>query len=265
MKVGVLLKQVPDTETRIRINATATGIATDGIKYVINPYDEFALEEALKLLDAKKATEVVLFCLGGGAAQADQRIRDGLARGANRGVWLNDAAFEGSDALGAARALSAAVKAEGIQLLLCGKQAVDDDSCAVPAMVAELLGWAGVMFISALEINGGAFKATRDAGKGLRQVVSGNLPAVMSCDKALNVPRYASLPGIMKARTKPIANKKPADLGLDASKVGKAAAVVTDANWGLPPERPKGRILQGEPDQVVKELVRVLRNEAKVL
>lgn len=263
MKVGVLLKQTPDTETRIRINATGTGIATDGVKWVINPYDEFALEEALKLLDAKKATEVVLFTLGG--VQADQRIRDGLARGANRGVWINDPAVEGSDSLGTARALAAAVKAEGIQLLLCGKQAVDDDCAAVPAMVAEILGWAQVMFISALEIAGTGFTATRDVGKGSRQVVTGALPAVMSCDKALNTPRYATLPGIMKAKTKPIATKKPADLGLNPAQLGKAGAVVTETNWGLPPERPKGRILQGEPDQVVQELVRVLRNEAKVL
>ena len=130
-------------------------------------------------------------------------------------------------------------------------------------MVAEILGWPQVMTISALEVDGGSFKATRDVGKGVRQVVKGALPAVISCDKSLNTPRYASLPGIMKARRKKIAKKTASALGLDAAEIGKP--LVSADNWGLPPERPKGRILEGEPEEVVAELVRLLREEAKVL
>ncbi len=257
MKIGVLLKQVPDTETRIRIADDASGIVTDDIKWVINPYDEHALEEALKLKDARKAKEVVIFSLGGKGV--DQRIREGLARGAERGVWIE--APENLDSLAIARALAAAVKAEGVDLLLAGKQAVDDDNSQVPAMVAEILGWPQVMMISELQIDDGGFKATRDVGKGVRQVVEGRLPAVISCDKSLNTPRYASLPGIMKARRKKIDNKNISALGVDTS----SDPLVSHGNWGLPPERSKGQVIPGEPKEAVKELVRLLREEAKVL
>ena len=264
MKAGVLFKQVPSTETRVRINATGTGIAEDDVKWEINPYDEFALEEALKLFDAKKAAEVVIFCLG--PANAEPRIREGLARGAGRAVWLKDPAYAGGDSLACARALAAAVKAEGIDLLLAGKVAVDDDNAQVPAMVAELLGWAQVTFAGKLEIDGNGFKATRDIGRGARAVVEGTLPAVITCDKGMNTPRYTSLPGIMKARTKPLVAKAPADLGLDPTTLGKAGSQVVDTDWALPPARPAGRILKGDtPEAVVKELVRLLRDEAKVL
>jgi electron transfer flavoprotein beta subunit len=256
--VGVLFKQVPATDTRIRIHPSGTGIVTDDVKWEINPYDEFALEEAVRLLDAKKATEVVIFCLG--PANAEQRIRDGLARGADRAVWLKDPAFLDGDSLATARALAAAVKAEDVQLLLGGKLSVDDDNAQVPAMVAELLGWPQALVLSALEIEGTGFKATRDIGGGLRQVVKGDLPAVFSADKALNTPRYASLPGIMKARRKPVAKKTAAALGVAAS-----APQVGATNWCLPPDRPAGRILKGEPAEQVAELIHLLRTEAKVI
>jgi len=258
VKIGVLLKQVPATDTRIRINDDATGIVTADVKWEINPYDEYALEAALRIKDKARRTEVIVICLGG--KEADKRIRDGLARGADRGVWIDDAALLGAGSLGTAQALAAAAKAEGVDLLLAGKQAVDEDNAQVPAMVAEILGWAQVLVISELELSGDGFKATRDVGQGTKQVVQGSLPAVISCDKALNTPRYASLPGIMKARRKKIAKKNGGALGVEA-----AGNMVLDSNWGLPPERPAGRVLEGEPEDVVKELVRLLREEAKVL
>jgi electron transfer flavoprotein beta subunit len=258
VKIGVLLKQVPATDTRIKINAGGTGIESGGVKLEINPYDEHALEEALKLKDAKKAGQVVVISIGG--AGNDQRIRDGLARGADTGLWIDDPALEGADSLTIAKVLAAAAKAEGVGLLIAGKQAVDDDNAQVPAMVAELLGWPQALVISELSVDGDAFQATRDIGGGLRQVVKGALPAVLSADKALNTPRYASLPGIMKARRKPIAKKTAGDLG-----VAVGEPMVADANWTLPPERPAGRILQGEAADVVAELVNLLRTEAKVL
>lgn len=263
MKIGVCLKQVPDTDTRIRVNAAANGIVTDDVKWIINPYDEFALEEAIRLKQAGKGTEVVIFALAD--ASAEQRIRDGLARGADRAVRLDDPAFAGSDSLGKARILAAAVQAEGIGLVLCGRQAVDSDQGAVPAMLAELLGWAQASWVDKLTIDGGGFTANRAAGGGAREVVKGSLPAVVTCDKGLNEPRYASLPGIMAAKKKPIVVKNAAALGLDAGSVGAAAALVVEDAMGLPPARPAGRMLTGEPAAVAAELVRLLREEAKVI
>lgn len=263
MKVGVCLKQVPATDTRIRINPTASGIQTDEVKWEINPYDEYALEEAVKLKKAGKATEVVIFTIGG--ADAEQRIRDGLARGADRAVRLDDPAFAGSDALGVARILAAAMSAEGIGAAFCGRQAVDGDSGAVPAMLAEILGWRQVSWVEAISVDGGNFTATRAAGGGAREVVGGALPAVFSCDKFSYQPAYATLPGIMAAKKKPIAVKNAAALGLDGAKVGEAGAVVKESAFGLPPARPAGRMIQGDAASQVKELVRLLREEAKVI
>lgn len=263
MKVGVCLKQVPATDTRIRINAEATAILTDDVKFEINPYDEFALEEGLRLKQAGKATEVITFTLAG--ADADARIRDGLARGADRAVRIDDPGLAGSDSLGIAKALAAALKAEGVGLVLCGRQAVDGDSGVVPAMVAELLGAAQVSWVDKLTIEGDGFTAQRAAGGGVREIVAGKLPAVVSCDKGLNEPRYATLPGIMKAKTKPIAVKKLADLGLSGGDVGGGAALVTHTAMGQPPARPAGRMISGDAASAVSELVRLLRDEAKVI
>ena len=150
MKIGVLLKQVPASDTRVRIDNPATGISTADVKWEINAYDEFALEEGLKLRDAGKATEVIVFTVAG--ADAEQRIRDALARGADRAVRLDDPAFAGSDSLGVARLLASAASAEGVELILAGKQAIDDDNGQVPAMVAEILGWAQALVVDKLQI-----------------------------------------------------------------------------------------------------------------
>ncbi len=263
MKIGVLLKQVPATDTRIKIADPSSGIVTDDVKWEINPYDEYALEAALQFKDAKVASEVVIISLGG--ADADQRIRDGLARGADRAVRLDDPAFAGSDCLGVARVLAAAAKAEGVELLLGGKQAVDGDNAQVPVMVAELLGWGNISVVDKLELADGKVKAWRASGGGSRDVVETTLPVVITCDKGLNEPRYASLKGIMMAKRKKIDVKGAADLGVDASTVGAAAALVVEDGWSLPPERPAGRILDGDDATRVKQLVELLRDEAKVV
>ncbi len=263
MIIGVCIKQVPATDTRIRINAEATAILTDDVKFEINPYDEYALEEALRLKQAGKATEVVTFTVGG--ADADARIRDGLARGADRAVRIDDPALAGSDSLGLARALAAALTAEGVGLVLAGRQAVDGDSSTIPAMIAELMGAAQVSWVDKFEMDGEAFTAQRAAGGGMREVVAGRLPAVVSCDKGLNTPRYATLPGILKAKSKKIAVVGIAELGLSANRVGAGAALVTFSNMGPPPQRPAGRILSGDNATAVAELVRLLRDEAKVI
>lgn len=263
MKIGVFLKQVPATDAQIRIADPNAGIVTTDIAWIINPYDEFALEEGLKLKDAGKATEVVVFTVGG--ADCEARIREAFARGADRAVRLDDPAFAGSDSLGLARILAAAVKAEGIELVLAGKTAIDDDNAQVPAMVAELLGWPQVGGIGKLELDGRSFQAWRDRGGEGADIVGGNLPVMLTADKRLNTPRSSSLKGIMAAKKKTVEVKGLAALGLAAAQVGAGAALVQTRGWSPPPQRPAGRILKGSPSEQVKELVHLLRTEAKVL
>ncbi len=260
MKLGVCIKQVPATDTRVVVNPGATGIVTNDVKWEINPYDEYALEEAVRQKQAGKGTEVVLFTIGG--AQTEQRLRDALARGADRVVRIEDPALDGSDALGYARALAAAAKAEDVGLLLCGRQAVDGDNGAVPSMIAEILGWSQVSWIDKLGLEGGSFTANRAAGSGAKEVVTGPLPAVFTCDKGLNEPRMAKLPDIMAAKKKAIVVKNLAALGLDA---GSVAPLVVEDAMSLPAARPAGRKLTGDPATVAAELVRLLREEAKVI
>lgn len=262
MKIGVFLKQVPASDTRVRIDNPSAGISTADVKWEINAYDEFALEEGLKLRDAGAATEVIVFTLG--PADAEQRIRDALARGADRAVRLDDPSFAGSDSLGVARILAAAASAEGVGLILAGKQAIDDDNGQVPAMVAEILGWPQALTVDKLEISGGRFKAWRVSSGGVRDVIEGPLPAVISATKGLNEPRYASLKGIMAAKKKGLTVVGAGALGLGGS-VGAAAAKAITTNYAQPAERAKGRILSGDNASAVKELVRLLRDEAKVI
>ncbi len=263
MKIGVCLKQVPSTDTQIKVNAAGNGIVTDGIKWETNPYDEYALQAALDLKKAGKATEVVILTIGG--ADSESRIRDGLARGADRALRLDDAAFAGSDALGRARILAAAVKAEGFGMVLAGRQAIDSDNGATAVMLAEVLGWSQVSWIDKLAVDGGAFTAQRAAGGGFKEAVSGKLPAVFTCDKGLNNPVSATIMGIAAAKKKAIDVKSAADLGIDTATVGAGAALVVEDALGLPPARPAGRMLTGDAASVAAELVQLLRNEAKVI
>jgi electron transfer flavoprotein beta subunit len=263
VKIGVCLKQVPATDTRIKIKDPESGVDTAGVKWEINPYDEFALEEALRLKDAKKATKVILFTVGG--KDSEQKIREGLARGADGAVRIDDPALAGSDSLGIARALAAALKAEGVDLVLTGKQAVDGDRSQVPAMLAELLDWPQILDLAKLEIDGTSVKGWRNAGGGSRDVVATSLPVVLSADKELNEPRYASLRGIMMAKRKKIAVKGLGDLGLTADQVGAGAAQVVENSWSLPPQRVGVQMIDGDGAAAAHELVRLLREDAKVI
>lgn len=264
MKIGVCVKQVPASDTRIKVNADGTGIVTDEVKWEVNPYDEFALEAALQLKEAGKATEVVILTVG--AAASEQRIKDGLARGADSAIRLDDPVFEGSDSLGIARVLAAAASKAEVGLVLCGKQAIDGDSSQVPAMMAELLNWPQITDISQLELDGSTVRAHRAAGAGNMDVIEAALPVVLSCDKGLNTPRFASLRGIMMAKRKKIQVWNAADLGLDSAQVGGGAAMLVEQGLSLPPARPSGRMIEGgSVGEKVNELVRLLREEAKVL
>lgn len=259
MNIGVLLKQVPDTETRIKINGDANGIEEGDIKWIVNPYDEFAVEQALQVKQAVGG-EVVVFSLG--SARTLDAARTALAMGGDRAVILDDDGFAGSDSLGVASALAAACKEEGIELLFAGKQAIDDDAVQVPQIVGTLLEWPVATAITSYEQDGDSVTVKREVGGGQTEVVKVALPAVFTTDKGLNSPRYASLPGIMKAKSKPVKRYSADDLGVEA---GADNAKVTTAGFHLPPPRPAGRILEGELGDQVKELVKLLRQEAKVL
>jgi electron transfer flavoprotein beta subunit len=256
VKIGVLLKQVPDTETKIRIKPDASGVEEGDIKWIISPYDEFAVEAALQL-KTKVGGEVVIFSLG--PKRCLDSARTALAMGGDRAVILDDDAFHGLDALGIAKALAAAAEKEGMEILFAGVQAMDYDAAAVPQITAGVLGWPHATGINFFEHEGETVKIKRAVGGGKVEVVRVKLPAVLSCTKGLNEPRYASLPGIMKAKRKKVTKYTPADLGLDAD------PVLSMVGFHLPPERAPGRILQGELTDQVKELVKALREEAKVL
>ncbi|UCD56070.1 MAG: electron transfer flavoprotein subunit beta/FixA family protein, partial [Candidatus Hydrogenedentota bacterium] len=195
MKIIVLMKQVPDTETKVQVKPGETTISTEGVTYVINPYDEFAIEEALKIKDAKGEGEVALVSLGWD--KAAEALRTGLAMGADKAVHLNDPAFLGGDACSVAVALSKALKKMEYDLILCGKQAIDYDNHQVGVRVAELLEIPHVAVVTKLELQDGKAAAHREV-EGGTEVIETPLPAVITCQKGLNEPRYASLKGIMK-------------------------------------------------------------------
>jgi electron transfer flavoprotein beta subunit len=250
VKIGVLVKQVPDTETKIRVTGDGSGIETGDIKWIMNPYDEFAVEEALQLKQ-KEGGEVIIFSLGPDRAQ--EAIRTALAMGAERGVHVVEDPVE---PWVTASKLAEVIRKEDLEILFAGKQAIDDDAVQVPQMVAELLDWPHVSAIATFECADGKVTANRVVGGGVTLVTETTLPGLFSCDKGLNEPRYASLPGIMKARRKPIAKEETA----------AADALLTVSNYRLPEERPGGRIIEGESvEEKVSELVRLLREEAKVI
>ena len=250
MKIAVCIKRVPDTEARIRIGADGASIDEAGVKFIVNPYDEFAIEEALQRREKAGGGEVVVIALGPDAAQ--ETIRGALAMGADRGVLLKADRIP-ADALAVAKALAAELKDGGYDLVLFGKMAVDDYNHGVGPMVAELLELPCVTAIAKLELEGGRGVAEREIEGGV-EVVEFALPAVLTAEKGLNTPRYPALKGIMAAKKKPI-ESKPAALG---------EARVTVTSLAQPPERKAGRIV-GEGADAVPELVRLLRTEAKVL
>jgi electron transfer flavoprotein beta subunit len=249
MKIAVCLKRVPDTTTKIVIGPEGKSIDESGVKFVPNPYDEYAVEEALKLKEAAGVGEVVVLSLGTDAAQ--ETLRTALAMGVDRAILLQS---QGSpDGLEVAKALAAELKDGGYDLILFGKLAVDDYNHQVGAMVGELLGLPTITSVAHLSISGGTAEAEREIEGGIENV-SCTLPAVLTCDKGLNTPRLPSLKGIMAAKKKPL-EVKPVSLG---------SGTLATLGLSLPAERKAGRIVGEGPDAVV-ELIRLLREEAKVI
>lgn len=264
MNIIVCLKQVPDTETQIKIAQDGKSIQEVDIKWVMNPYDEFGVEEALRLKE-KFGGEVIV--VGLGPKRVTESIRTALAMGADRGILITDPALDGSDSLGIAKALAAAIKDLDFDLIFTGQRGVDDDAGLVGAALAEFLGIPQLSVIVKLEVSedGKSLKANRPV-EGQTLVIQSSLPALVTAQKGLNEPRYASLPGIMKAKKKPLEEKGLADLGLDPSEFGENARKLRIMELTPPPQREAGRIVEGEtPEQKAAELARLLREEAKAL
>ncbi len=259
MKILVMVKQVPDTATQVKVGSDPRAIDTAGITWIVSPYDEFALEEGLRIKEKRGQGEVVAVSLG--PDRVREALRSCLAMGADRAIHLMDPRWEGADTLTTARALAAVIKEEAPGLALFGRQAVDDDMGSVSAQVAELLGWPCASWImeEAVDEAGKTVRVGRQVEGGL-EVFDLPLPAVVSAQKGLNEPRYPTLKGIMGAKKKAVKDVKAADLGMSPE---PAALSVTKLE-ALPP-RPPGRIIPGEPAEAVKELVRALREDAKAI
>ncbi|AJA60235.1 electron transfer flavoprotein subunit beta/FixA family protein [Bradyrhizobium japonicum] len=249
MKVLVPVKRVVDYNVKVRVKGDGSGVELANVKMSMNPFDEIAVEEALRLKEGGKATEVVVVSIG--PAQASETIRTGLAMGADRGILVK---VEGTvEPLAVAKILKKVAEEEQPGLIILGKQAIDDDSNQTGQMLAALLGWSQATFASKLEVEGSDFKVTREVDGGL-QTVKLKGPAIVTTDLRLNEPRYASLPNIMKAKKKPIAEKAVADYGVDV-----AARLEV-----LKTTEPAGR-KAGVKVKDVAELVSKLKNEAGVL
>jgi len=249
MKVLVPIKRVVDYNVKIRVKADQTGVDLANVKMSMNPFDEIGVEEAIRLKEKGVVTEIIAVSVGPQATQ--ETIRTALAMGADRGILVK--VDHEVEPLTVAKILAGIAKAEQPQLIILGKQAIDDDSNQTGQMLAQLLGWGQGTFASKVVVEGGKAEVTREVDGGL-QTLRLNLPAIITTDLRLNEPRYASLPNIMKAKKKPIDEKSPADYGVDPAPLLKVLKVTE------PPKR-KG----GAKVKTVQELVDKLKNEAGVI
>jgi electron transfer flavoprotein beta subunit len=248
MKVLVPVKRVIDYNVKIRVKPDGSGVDTANVKMSMNPFDEIAVEEAVRLKEAGKVEEIIAVSIG--PQQAQETIRTALAIGADRGILVLQ---EGVEPLGVAKVLKALAEKEGVQLVILGKQAIDDDSNQTGQMLAALLGWGQATFASKVELGDGKVTVTREVDGGL-ETDELKLPAIVTTDLRLNEPRYASLPNIMKAKKKQLDTVSAADLGVDVTQRLKTLKVVE------PPKR-----VAGVKVATVQELVDKLKNEAKVI
>ena len=250
MKLLVPVKRVVDYNVKIRVKADGSGVELANVKMSMNPFDEISVEEALRLKEAGKASEVVVVSIG--PAKAEETLRTALAMGADRGILVKTEAPR-VEPLAVAKLLRAVIAQEAPDLVILGKQAIDDDSNQTGQMLSALLGWAQGTFASKIELGADKASVTREVDGGL-QTIEVKLPAVVTTDLRLNEPRYASLPNIMKAKKKPLDKKTPADFGVDTTPRLKV----------LKTEEPSGR-KAGVKVKSVAELVDKLKNEAGVL
>ena len=251
MKILATVKRVPDPETSIKVKPDGSGIVGDNIKWVVNPFDEIAVEEALRTKEKVAGSEVVLVSVGSKVVQ--EQLRTGLAMGADRAILV--VTEDSLEPLAVARVLVKIIESEKPDIVVLGKQSIDDDSNAVGQMLAELLGWPQATFASKLELAADqkSAKVTREVDGGL-ETLGVPLPAIVTADLRLNEPRYASLPGIMKARKKELKEIPVGDLGVDVTPTVKLVKMEP------PPKRQGGRKVES-----VQDLVNLLHSEAKVI
>ncbi len=249
MKVLVAVKRVVDYNVKVRVKSDNTGVELSNVKMSMNPFDEIAVEEAIRLKEAAKASEIVVVSIG--TKQSQETIRTALAMGADRGILINtDIEVQ---PLSVAKLLKAVCLEENPDLVILGKQAIDDDANQTGQMLSALLNWSQGTFASKIEIEENSFKVTREIDGGL-ETLSLSKPSVVTTDLRLNEPRYASLPNIMKAKKKPIDEKNPDDYGVDITPRLSTLKVVE------PPKREAGIKVE-----TISELVDKLKNEAKVI
>ena len=249
MKILVTVKRVIDYNVQIRVKSDQSGVETDNVKMSMNPPDENAVEEALRIKEAGKADEIIILSIG--EEKSQETIRTALAMGADRGIYVK--ASTDTEPLGVAKIIEKIVDKEKPQLILMGKQAIDDDCNQTGQMVSAKLNWTQATFASKIEIDGDNIKVIREIDEGL-ETIKMPLPIVATCDLRLNEPRYASLPNIMKAKKKPIESLSAEELGIDITPRLKQLKVIE------PPKRSKGIMVAD-----VAELVQKLKNEAKVI
>ncbi len=259
MRIFVCVKQVPDTETKIKLKSDNSGIDETGVKWVMNPYDEIAVEQALKMKEAAGAGQVTVLTLGPKTRSADV-LRTAMAMGADDGILIDAPDFV--DTYTVAKALSEAIKKEGVpaDLILSGKLAIDDNAASVSQQLAEFLNLPHATVVSKLEKNGNSYQIEREVEGGAREVYVLNGACVLACNKGLNTPRYASLPGIMKAKKKPLKELSLSDLGIESGSLK-----IRYKNFQLPADKPAVKMISGDPAAQAAELARLLREEAKLI
>jgi len=260
VKIVVCMKQVPSSEARIAIDPSGSAIRLEDVEMVVNPYDEYAVEEALRIRETRGGGEVIIVTVGPEKAQVE--IRKCLAMGADRGVIVQEAEFLGGDGLGTARILAEVVRSLEPDLVLCGKLSIDVESDLVGVALAERVGWAHVSLVNKFEWTGERQVRVHREIEGGAELVEVSLPAVLTAEKGLNEPRYASLKGIMAAKRKPIDIVRPS---VPANEVNAAAAGVRTVSLAPPPARTGGKKFADEVEVVVPRVVELLRTEAKVL
>ncbi|BAF59733.1 electron transfer flavoprotein, beta subunit [Pelotomaculum thermopropionicum SI] len=257
MKIAVLLKQTFDTEAIISLDSNGQ-INRQGINLIINPYDEFAIEEALRIKE-KHGGEVTIISVG--PPEIQDAVFQALAMGADKAVMVTDDALAGTDEYGIALVISKVLGNQEFDLLLSGWRAIDDGSAQVALRVAEILGLPHVNVVTRLEIEEGKATATREIEGGY-EVIEVPLPALITAQKGLNEPRYPTMKGIMQARKKPIKKLSLDELGLDTAKIHPK---VKTTSYFLPTPKPEGKIIPGGPAEAARELCRLMREEAKVI
>lgn len=258
MKIFVCIKQVPDTEAKIRIKPDGSGVDPAGIKWVMNPYDEYAVEEALKLRELNPGSQIFVISAGP-KERVIESLRTALAMGADEGLVINGP--DNMDAYSTAKALSEAIKKEGgAQVVFTGKLSIDTNQASVSQMLAEFLNIPHTTVVSKFQYASETSTVERDVEGGAKEKIQMKTPCLVAANKGLNMPRYASLPGIMKAKKKVIKEYDVASLGIQDSD-----RKVLYSQFSLPAEKPPVRLLQGETGAQVTELVHLLRDEAKAL